>query len=429
MLISQNYYINNNNHNVNLVNQFKSKQSSSITSNPNYSLNDSKGCDTKNKQIENLLINSNKYQGSPPGIYIKDSSIKTDPTKFLLYFQGGGWCYGDSPQETLKNCYERSQIGLGSSKLLAKQTFMNGIFSSNPTENPDFHDYTVVFLNYCDGSGFQGHLTQELEYNNSPIWFRGKQNVLTTLKYAKKTLQINQAHTVIVAGSSAGGLAVYTWLDFIAEDLIKQNPNIQVIGLPDAGFFLNQQSYLNGEYVYQTRMRNLLDISNAEQGYINKKCQKDNSDNPWKCMFAQYLLNYIQTPLLIVNSSYDSWSIPNIGQINCIKNNNLNQCSQSEVNYITEYHNQLYETVLALQHKYNNINAWVISCIQYSLLQKSIFNNLSWTVPENTEDTISFTTQQLLQQIKLPISYVDKIPWPQNQSCSNENLQIIQIKQ
>lgn len=37
---------------------------------------------------------------------------------------------------------------------------------------------------------------------------------------------MDNADTVVVTGSSAGGLAAYTWVDYIAEDMKKSNPSV-----------------------------------------------------------------------------------------------------------------------------------------------------------------------------------------------------------
>lgn len=33
---------------------------------------------------------------------------------------------------------------------------MNGILSHNKKTNPNFYDYNVIYINYCDGTGHQG---------------------------------------------------------------------------------------------------------------------------------------------------------------------------------------------------------------------------------------------------------------------------------
>jgi len=56
--------------------------------------------------------------------------------------------------------------------------------------------------------------------------------------------------TLVVNGCSAGGLATLTWLETIGTYAKNANPNIKVIGLPDAGFFLDYTSNLTGRNDY-----------------------------------------------------------------------------------------------------------------------------------------------------------------------------------
>lgn len=36
--------------------------------------------------------------------------------------------------------------------------------SDNIIKNPHFYDYTVIFVNYCDGTAFTGHLDEPIIY-------------------------------------------------------------------------------------------------------------------------------------------------------------------------------------------------------------------------------------------------------------------------
>lgn len=54
--------------------------------------------------------------GSPGAYYI---SRGTDPSRILLFFEGGGWCGGSTLATTTESCYQRSKGALGSSKSYA----------------------------------------------------------------------------------------------------------------------------------------------------------------------------------------------------------------------------------------------------------------------------------------------------------------------
>ena len=51
--------------------------------------------------------------GSPYGFYFQKS--KTGSTKWTISIEGGGWCYDE------QECYSRSKMALGSSKVRRRQ--------------------------------------------------------------------------------------------------------------------------------------------------------------------------------------------------------------------------------------------------------------------------------------------------------------------
>ncbi len=64
--------------------------------------------------------------------------------------QGGGWCY----DEVL--CLERSKSSLGSSKSWPPSMSLGGFLSSDRSVNPDFYEWNVAYIRYCDGASFAG---------------------------------------------------------------------------------------------------------------------------------------------------------------------------------------------------------------------------------------------------------------------------------
>ena len=72
--------------------------------------------------------------------------------KWIIHFEGGGWCFDE------ELCVERSKTCLGSSKFWAQSTTLGGLLSPNLQTNPNFYNWNVVFLNYCDGAFFAGNV-------------------------------------------------------------------------------------------------------------------------------------------------------------------------------------------------------------------------------------------------------------------------------
>ena len=73
-------------------------------------------------------------------------------SSWILYLQGGGWCYDEA------ECAVRSTTNLGSSKDWKPNATFNGILSEDATVNPDFYNWNIVYVNYCDGASFAGNV-------------------------------------------------------------------------------------------------------------------------------------------------------------------------------------------------------------------------------------------------------------------------------
>lgn len=104
--------------------------------------------------------------GSRPAFYFRKGMNRYHgQSKWLVYFEGGGWCFN------LKACYERSKTILGSSReypmcLPANQ--MNHFLSQKESENPFMFSWNIVHVKYCDGGSYAGDI--DIQYNVTIIY-------------------------------------------------------------------------------------------------------------------------------------------------------------------------------------------------------------------------------------------------------------------
>eukprot|EP00040_Diaphanoeca_grandis_P041529 m.263069 g.263069 ORF g.263069 m.263069 type:complete len:423 (+) comp48404_c0_seq1:27-1295(+) len=240
--------------------------------------------------------------GSPPGYFIRRG---VQSTKFILHAQGGGWCW-DTPEraDDDKSCHDRANTGLGSSKFWTSSPpstgsnwyCCDGILSGNATENPLFHDWTMVFINYCDGSSFTGNRNNTF----NGLHYRGRANLDAVLDDLIAKEQLSTATQVVWTGGSAGGLAVYLNADHVASRL----PGVDVKALADGGFFLDHLTMGGVEYDRQVFSEGSTDLW---QSVHNPACLAANP--AWKCAFAQYTLPHIAIPVYVVEGMYDPWQL------------------------------------------------------------------------------------------------------------------------
>lgn len=174
---------------------------------------------------------------------------QADRTKFVLSFEGGGWC-GNSGgvAQTLESCYQRSKGALGSSSSYTPTiSFSEGILSDN--QQNMFRNWTIIHLKYCDGTGHQGYKKDPIDYKATKLYFRGHNATMGQLNSIDKNYKLfTDATDIVVTGQSAGGLATFLWTNYIAK---KAPKTAKVWSLPDSGIFLDEESFLSHKNEYK----------------------------------------------------------------------------------------------------------------------------------------------------------------------------------
>jgi hypothetical protein len=268
--------------------------------------------------------------GSPAAYYYMNGTVD----KWIIFFEGGGWCYD------WKQCRRRANTALGSSYkyqecqgALDNMGFMSSNANVNPSETANYHK---VYVRYCDGFSFAG----DREYPDGKN-ADGKKKILYSKGSKIREGLINQLFSyhglgdsseLIVSGGSAGGLAVLMGLDRIAEQVHKIAPDMRVLGLSDSPLFPDFTSgnssfklskgtrgydFLPDGFStdYSRGMRSMAVQTNAYLG-SDKHCldafAPGGSNAQASCVFAQYLLAFIDSPLFVLQSRFDSWALVHV---------------------------------------------------------------------------------------------------------------------
>ena len=151
-------------------------------------------------------------------------------TSFYIHQQGGGWCNSDA------DCLSRSKTPLGSSKTYAAQVEEDsGTFSPDPAVNPLMHDWSKIFLPYCDGGSQTGDLAEPVAVGGERVFYRGHRILRAVIAAVLADTGLAAATEVVVGGCSAGGLSTYLHAD---EWRAALPPAAKVVALPDSGFFV-----------------------------------------------------------------------------------------------------------------------------------------------------------------------------------------------
>lgn len=109
-------------------------------------------------EVKKIQDPSAKCLDGTQGVYYISNGSGLNKTKFLFYFEGGGWCGSRDLNKTLQSCYDRSKTDRGSTLTDVKNKTMNsgGPLSGNSSVNRLFYDWNRVIVRYCDGTGHQG---------------------------------------------------------------------------------------------------------------------------------------------------------------------------------------------------------------------------------------------------------------------------------
>jgi hypothetical protein len=152
--------------------------------------------------------------GSAPSYYFLPGTVN----KWVIFFQGGGWCWNPS------HCLGRANSPLGRSGPPTMDPVYEGgrsILSQNPSLNPEFHNWNLVYIQYCDGGSYAGNVTDPVYAPGSatPIYFRGFQNYLAVMDHLLTQQSLATSSEALLTGCSAGGLAVYHHCNRFAKQM------------------------------------------------------------------------------------------------------------------------------------------------------------------------------------------------------------------
>ena len=251
-----------------------------------------------------LLTGGVCLDGSPPAYYLrtgKDLGIN----RWIIHFNGGAWCFDEGA------CLERSKSSLGSTKHLPPSPpIIEGINSPDPQVNPDFYDWNLVWVVYCDGASFTGNRVQPVTVDGQQIYFRGKK-VLDTIIDDLISKGMGRAERVILTGSSAGSMTAMFAIDYLGSRL----PNTPVHALSDAGFFL-ETAKMGGKSV-GAMFKKIFDFQNSSSGLDQDCVGAFGPVHSWQCFLPEHTFKFINQPVFILNAAYDVWALIYFRGINC----------------------------------------------------------------------------------------------------------------
>ncbi|BFZ09989.1 hypothetical protein BsWGS_13028 [Bradybaena similaris] len=239
--------------------------------------------------------------GSPAGYYIRRSH---GSDKWIVFLEGGWYCFDHI------SCSERFRLmpEYMSSKHWPKFRVGSGILSWDPEENPYYFHSNVVYIPYCSSDSWSGTRNKTSVMDFSFMGSLILEKVFNEL--LKKRMK--KAKSVIVAGTSAGGTGVLINLDRIADLIRARDPKIEVKGLVDSGWFLDNESFKSKPCRDAFTCSPMAGIQKGAQVWEPRLPQNCTSLYPkevWRCFFGHRVYASIKTPIYIIQNLYDAAQI------------------------------------------------------------------------------------------------------------------------
>jgi hypothetical protein len=349
--------------------------------------------------------------------------MPANKSKILIHFEGidFGWCVENDTASTIENCYKYTQDqdeDWGSSNNLPTNLFyLFGMLNDDTLESPGYYGWTKVVIKSCDGTGFQGYRSQPVVFKREKVYFRGHNNTLEALRWMNNTLGLYSKFTdILLTGSLNGAIAAMQWSDFV-----KQHAKGKVSVLADAAVYrdqLSQKINHTNDYLMRNKLSTLVKFVNQEVGLPSAKCQAAYKDEPWRCMFTEYLYPFVEVPVMFTASLYDAWSIIHVLGFECTDLYTISPCPEDEQAIIQEYKKNI-TALLELVTKDSKNGAWGVSCVAHDFVYGR-WNNEMYTVPGNSSSSAANVT--LGWYLGKPGSHVviDDVLWPHNVNCAHK---------
>lgn len=289
--------------------------------------------------------------GSPPGFFLR-KGYGSGADKWLLFFRPGGWC--SSPSD----CTDRSFSHWGSSEFFADTTGQKGILNPDRKANPDTYNWNVVIIAYCDGASFAGDVSEPMVVEYTTIYMRGRRILDFLMSHLLEKHGMKKGKQVLLSGCSAGAFAVLLHCDFLRRSALL--PSMDVRCLADSGVFVDVPD-VRGRHEVQETFKKVFELHNVS-GSINPSCLASKSkEKQHECFTPWELLRYISTPIFIINSNYDIYTIRNFiapeeadptgALLADCANQRGKACSDKQMDQIQSLRSATIQTMAPLRHQ------------------------------------------------------------------------------
>ncbi|XP_015599899.1 palmitoleoyl-protein carboxylesterase NOTUM isoform X2 [Cephus cinctus] len=254
----------------------------------------------KRVYLSNRSITCN--DGSQAGFYLRKSH---GSKRWIIFLEGGLYCYDHT------SCRRRwlKLRHLMTSTQWPVTREVGGLLSANPEKNPFWWNANHVCVPYCTSDIWSGTRASP----NDMFSFMGAEIVSQVVRDLIP-LGLENASSLMLAGSSAGGTGVMLNLDHV-HNLIHHElglKHIAIRGISDSGWFLDRAPYSPNDLSPTDVARKGMELWKARMPH---NCAARHVHEPWKCYFGYRLYPTLTAPLFVFQWLFDEeqMSADNVG--------------------------------------------------------------------------------------------------------------------
>ncbi|KAL8046850.1 hypothetical protein ABFX02_08G200600 [Erythranthe guttata] len=298
--------------------------------------------------------------GGPPAYYFS-KGFGDGVNNWLIDLQGGGWC------NTPEGCAYRSNHDTGSSKYKTTTARFGGMKSANQTKNPEFYNWNIINVGYCDCSSYKGDV--EAADPTTNVTRRGAR-IFDFVMEDLLAKGMANAENAILTGGSAGGLGAILHCDDF-RSLLPNTKRVKCIS--DSGVFLHAKDLPGADQraEYFAKMVAYHGVTKS----LPSPCT-----SRMNCVFPEYIVRDIETPIFFIESAFDPYQLIHhyfsneSTWENCTAN--LEVCTPSQLQTMKDYGITLRKTLQEFGVcKPKSVGMFVHSCYRHG----NWYDDLTWT--------------------------------------------------
>jgi len=174
---------------------------------------------------------------------------------------------------------------------------------------------------------------------------------------------LDEATDIVIAGSSAGGLAVFLHSSYFHR--IFDGDRTKLVLLPSGGFFARSNGHRHSTR-WADRMKYAFSMQNGTSSIVDSQCLAKHRGDESECVFPGNLIRDVMNPMFILNSQFDEWQSVHILGTAAMDEALLTQFGHSLARFVAQ----------RVMPRDNIFGAFIDGCYHHSCWRPARWNNL-----------------------------------------------------